>query len=100
MQPSSQPLIILHPAASSSGITIAEELASQLGLASDQITVGTAAEAVPRATIRFYAAEDHPLARRIGNELAQLGYGWRIENLAERSSTASHQPVEIWLPKR
>jgi len=101
VKPSSQPRIIVHPApASSSGAAVAEQLASQLGLASDQISVGTAAEPTPRAVIRFYDAEDHSLARRVGNELAQLGYAWRIENLAERPSTAGHQPLEIWLPKR
>ncbi len=98
--PSSQPRIVLHPAGSSNGTAVAEQLASQLGLASDQITVGTVADAGSRAIIRFYAAEDHPLARRLGSELAQMGYAWRIDNFGERPSTASHQPLEIWLPKR
>ena len=100
VKPSSQPLIILHPAPSASGTALAEQLASQLGLASDQVAVGPAADTVPRAIIRFYVAEDHSLARRLGNEMAQLGYAWQIENFAERPSSSGHQPLEIWLPKR
>ena len=84
MKPPSQPLIILHSAASDSGKAAAEHLASRLGLASDQIATGAAADAVPRAMIRFYSADEHPLARRLGNELAQMGYAWQIENFAER----------------
>jgi hypothetical protein len=52
-----------------------------------------------RAVIRFYEAGDHALARRIGHELADMGYPWRIENLSA-GSTSKHQPPEIWLPAR
>ena len=100
MRPSGQPLIILHPATSDSGGAMAGHLASGLGLSSDQIATGAAANAVPRAIIRFYSAEDHPLARRLGTELAQMGYAWQIENFAERPSSPGHQAIEIWLPRR
>ena len=100
-KPSSQPRIILHVARPDRGKAVAEQLAPQLGLASDQIATQAGAGTVPRAVIRFYSAEDHPLARRLGNELAQMGYAWRIENLAERPSPlGGHQPLEIWLPDR
>lgn len=92
--------IILHPAKSDSGRVTTASLASQAGLAADQVTMGTAADAVPRAIIRFYSPEDHPLARRIGSNLAQMGYAWQIENLAERNSSSAHQPIEVWLPRR
>lgn len=92
--------IILHPAKSDSGRVTPESLASQTGLAADQVAMGAVAEAVPRAIIRFYSPEDHPLARRIGSDLAQMGYAWQIENLAERTSSSAHQPLEVWLPRR
>ncbi len=100
MTPRSQARIILHPARSDSNRVTAEQLASRLGLASDQVATGAIADAVPRAIIRFYSAEDHPLARRLGNEFAQLGYAWQIENFAERPSSPGHQAIEIWLPGR
>jgi hypothetical protein len=62
--------------------------------------VGSAADAMPHAVIRFYSPEDHPLARRLGNELAQMGYAWQIESLADRPSSSEHQPLEVWLPAR
>lgn len=77
-----------------------EALASLGGVASDQVAIGAVADAVPHAIIRFYAPEDHPLARRLGSYLAQMGYSWQIENRAERPSPSGHQPLEIWLPRR
>lgn len=92
--------LVLHPARSEGGAAIASRLAAQAGLAEDQVDVGTVAEARPDAVIRFYSASDHPLARRLGKELARMGYTWRIENFAARSWAWKDQAVEVYLPDR
>lgn len=92
--------LVLHPARPEGGAAIAGRLAAQAGLAPDQVDVGTVAEARSEAVIRFYSAGDHPLARRLGKELARMGYSWRIENFAARSWAWKDQAVEVFLPDR
>jgi len=95
-------LVTLHPAAGSGdGGAQAEQLASQAGLAPDQIGAGPASGlGRGAALIRFHSTQDHALARRLGQELAGMGYAWRIENLSDRSSPPGRQAVEVWLPER
>ena len=95
-------LVTLHPAAGSGdGGAQAGQLASQAGLAPDQIGAGTASGlGQGAAMIRFYSTLDHALARRLGQVLTGMGYAWRIENLSDRPSPPGHQAVEVWLPKR
>ena len=52
------------------------------------------------AVIRFYAVGDHALARRLGKELARMGYSWRIENFAARPWAWKDQAVEVFLPDK
>lgn len=92
--------LVLHPARPEGGSAIASRLAAQAGLTPDQVDVGTVAEARSDAVIRFYSAADHPLARRLGKELARMGYSWRIENFAARSWAWKDQAVEVFLPDR
>ena len=92
--------VIVHPARAEGGDAIANRLAARSDLSPDQVDVGTVGEARPDAVIRFYATGDHPLARRLGKELARMGYSWRIENFAERPSTAKDQAVEVFLPDK
>lgn len=92
--------LVLHPARSEGGTAIASRLAAQTGLTPDQVDVGTVAEARSDAVIRFYSTTDHPLARRLGKELARMGYSWRIENFAARSWAWKDQAVEVFLPDR
>lgn len=92
--------LVLHPARSEGGAAIASRLAAQAGLTPDQVDVGSVAEARSDAVIRFYSADDHPLARRLGKELARMGYSWRIENFAARSWAWKDQAVEVYLPDR
>lgn len=105
-----QAVVILHAAGSQGGQAAAEQLASRVGLTPDQIKrVGltpdqintrAAADVPSRAIIRFYTTEDHAWARRLGQELSQMGYSWRIENWSDRSSSPEHQVPEVWLPER
>lgn len=92
--------LVLHPARPENGAAIAGRLAAQAGVPADQVDVGTVSEARPDAVIRFYSAADHPLARRLGKELARMGYAWRIENFAARSWAWKDQAVEVFLPDR
>ena len=90
--------MVLHPPPSADGVAIASRLASLAGLDSNQVEVGSAGDVKTAAVIRFYAASDHPLARRLGKELRKMGYAWRIENFSERSWAWKDQAVEVWLP--
>lgn len=98
--PRGRVMLVLHPARPENGTAMANRLAAQTGLATDQVEVGPVAEARPEAVIRFYSTEDHPLARRLGKELARMGYTWRIENFAARSWAWKDQAVEVFLPDR
>lgn len=98
--PRPRAVLMLHPARSEGSAAIASRLAAQTGLAPDQVDVGSVAEARSDAVIRFYSTSDHPLARRLGKELARMGYSWRIENFAERSWAWKDQAVEVYLPDR
>ncbi len=99
--PRSRVLIVLHPAArSDNGMAAASRLAAQVGLAPDQVDVGAAGEVRSEATIRFYSAGDHAMARRLGQELKRMGYAWRIENFADRAWAWKDQAIEVWLPER
>lgn len=98
--PRTRVALVVHPARAEGGTAIASRLAAQSGLAPDQVDVGTIADARSDAIIRFYATNDHPLARRLGKELARMGYSWRIENFAARPSVAKDQAVEVFLPDK
>ncbi len=98
--PHTRAAVVLHPARPESGAAIASRLAAQSGLAPDQVDVGTVADGRSDAVIRFYAANDHSLARRLGKELARMGYSWRIENFAARPWAWKDQAVEVFLPDK
>lgn len=93
-------LIVLHPARSEGSAAIASRLAARVSLDSDQIDVGTRGDARSGAVIRFYSTDDHALARRLGQELAHMGYSWKIENFADRPGVSKDQAVEVFLPDR
>lgn len=101
-QPRGRVIVTLHPGGSEDGRALAGQLAAQAGLAPDQIGTGDPAGDLRSraAVIRFYAPGDHALARRLGKELSQMGYAWRIENLSDRPSTPGQQAIEVWLPER
>ena len=98
--PRARVALVVHPARAEGGAAIAGRLAAQSGLAPDQVDVGTVADGRSDAIIRFYAANDHPLARRLGKELARMGYSWRIENFAARPWAWKDQAVEVFLPDK
>jgi hypothetical protein len=94
-------LVVLHPAGPEDGKALAQQLAAKAGLASEQVEPGEPAAPVPRATVRFYANEDHALARRLGNELAGMGYTWQIDNRVGRPPPPGpHPAVDVFLPRR
>lgn len=97
--PRGQALLILHAARSEDAQAAAERLAPAIGLTPGQVDARAAADPPTGAVIRFYAATDHPLARRIGQELARMGYSWRIENLSDHPPS-QHRAPEVWLPDR
>ncbi|MBN9559248.1 MAG: hypothetical protein J0H14_00780 [Alphaproteobacteria bacterium] len=99
IRPQAKPLLILHASRPQAAEAAAAQLAPQVGLTPAQVDTQASADLPPRAVIRFYAAADHPLARRIGQELSQMGYSWRIENLSDRASSKGQVP-EVWLPDR
>jgi hypothetical protein len=99
-QPDDRVLVTLHPARPADGKALAQQLASRAGLAPDQIDIGEAGNPGSHAMIRFYSLGDHPLARRIGLVLTQLGYAWQIENNAGRPAPPGHQVLDVWLPQR
>lgn len=94
-------LAALHPAAGSGDSkALAERLASQAGLAPNRIsTASPGGSRSGAAVIRFYVAEDHALARRLGYGLEYLGFAWRIENRTGRPPAPARQErIEVWLP--
>lgn len=98
--PRARVALVVHPARAEGGAAIAGRLAAQSGLAPEQVDVGAVAGGQSDAVIRFYAANDHPLARRLGKELARMGYSWRIENFAARPWAWKDQAVEVFLPDK
>lgn len=97
--PARKALLVLHASRSQVAEAAAEQLAPRVGLSPGQIEARAAADPPPRAVIRFYAAADHALARRIGQELSRMGYSWRIENLSDRPPLG-YQVPEVWLSDR
>jgi hypothetical protein len=98
--PRARAVLVLHPARPDGAAALANRLAAQAGIPPDQVDVGTVAEARSDAVIRFYAVDDHPLARRLGKELARMGYSWRIENFATRPWAWKDQAIEVFLPDK
>lgn len=98
--PRGRVLIMLHPARSEGSEKIASRLAAQAGVDPGQIDVGPIGVAKSRAVIRFYSEGDHALARRLGQELAHMGYTWKIENFAARSWAWKDQAIEVFLPEK
>lgn len=98
--PRARAAMVVHPARAEGGAAVASRLAAQSGLAPDQVDVGTVAEARSEAVVRFYAAGDHPLARRLGKELGKMGYSWRIENFSARPWAWKDQAIEVFLPDK
>jgi len=92
--------VLLHPARPEGGAAILDRLAARSGLAADQVDVGTTGEARSEAAIRFFSEADHALARRLGRELAGMGYIWRLENYSQRPGASKDQAIEVWLPSR
>ena len=99
-KPGNRPLIMLRSPEYDGGKETAQRLATQAGLAAGQVATEAAANPPARAVIRFYNPGDHALARRLGRELAQLGYSWNIENFSARSASAGDHAIEVWLPRR
>ncbi len=98
--PRGRVLIVLRPARSEGSEKIASRLAARAGVDPDQIDVGPTGEAKSRAIIRFYAEGDHALARRLGQELARMGYTWKIENFSARSWAWRDQAIDVFLPDK
>ncbi len=98
--PRTRAAMVVHPARAEGGAAIASRLAAQSGIPPDQVDVGPVAEARPEAVVRFYAAGDHPLARRLGKELGKMGYTWRIENFSDRPWAWKDQAIEVFLPAK
>lgn len=98
-QPGNQVYLVVHSSKSETGKMVAQHLAARAGIEDDRVTTEPVSDTPARAIIRFYAAADHALARRLGRELAQLGYAWQIENLSARPPPG-RQAVEVWLPNR
>lgn len=93
-------LIVLHPARLEGGGAIADRLAARAGIAADQVDVAAASDGRTEAAIRFYSEDDHAFARRLGRELAGMGYTWRLENYTRRAGASKDQAIEVWLPAR
>lgn len=98
--PRSQTRIVLHPARPDGAGAIAGRLTDRVGLAPGQVDVGTAAEPRSEVSIRFYSESDHATARRVGQELARMGYSWRLDNRTGRASAPSDPVIEVWLTDR
>jgi hypothetical protein len=99
IRPNVKPLLVLYASRSRAAKAAAAQLAPEVGLTPAQVDAQASADLPARAVIRFYAPADHPLARRIGQELSRMGYSWRIENLSDRPSSKG-QVLEVWLPDR
>lgn len=93
-------LVVFRIPRSEESRAAAQQLAARAGLASGQVATEMASDPPARATIRFYAAADHALARRLGRELTGLGVPWQIENLSGRTPPFGRPTVEVWLPAR
>jgi hypothetical protein len=98
--PRSQTRIVLHPARPDGAGAIAVRLTERAGLAPGQVDVGTAAEPRSEVSIRFYSESDHATARRLGQELARMGYAWRLDNRAGRTGAPNDPVIEVWLTDR
>ena len=79
---------------------IASRLAARAKLDPDQVDIGAPAEARSEVAIRYYSADDHALARHLADEVTQMGFPWRIENLANQSLASRNQAIEVWLTDR
>lgn len=93
-------LVIRYAGNSDSSRAAAEQLAARAGVPPDQIEARATADVPSSGIIRFYAREDHAWARRLGQELSDMGYTWRIQNLSGRVAPAEHPSVEVSLPER
>lgn len=93
-------LVIRYAGNSDSSRAAAEQLAARAGVPPDQIEARATADVPSSGIIRFYAREDHAWARRLGQELSDMGYTWRIQNLSGRVAPAEHPNVEVSLPER
>lgn len=93
-------LTVFHTAGSATAAAAVQRLTAQAGLTADAVGAEPAVISSPRANIRFYTVDDHPLARRIGRELGQMGYSWQIENLSAQAAPSEPRGVEVWLPFR
>lgn len=94
------PFAVFHFAGSDNVREVAQQIAAQAGVAPDQVRTEAVTDVPQRAVIRFYSEADHALARRVGRDLAQLGYTWKIENRTARASPSGQQSLEVWLPRR
>ena len=93
-------LVTLRVPGSQDGRALAGQLADQLNLDPEQVASVPGTDPGPRAIVRFYAPEDHQLARRVGQKLAQMGYTWQTANLAESASSEGRRGVDVLLPAK
>ena len=93
-------LVLVHPARPEGSAAFAERLASRAGIDAGQVSVGPPSEAQSKTVIRFFSEADHALARRLGREIAGMGYSWKLENYSQRPGASKEQAIEIWLPSR
>ena len=93
-------LTVFYAAESRTAAAAVQQLTAQVGLTADEVAAEPADISSPRAGIRFYSPDDHPLARRIGRELGRMGYPWQIENLSARAAPPEQKGLEVWLPYR
>ena len=93
-------LVLLHPARPEGSAAFAERLATRAGIDAAQVSVGSPSEAQTKTVIRFFSEADHALARRLGREVAGMGYSWKLENHSQRPGASKEQAIEVWLPSR
>lgn len=93
-------LTVFHTAGSATAAAAVQRLTAQAGLTAEAVWAEPAVISSPRANVRFYTIDDHPLARRIGRELGRIGYAWQIENLSAQATPSEPRGVEVWLPLR
>lgn len=91
--------VLVHYRGSSEGSQMeADRLAARLGTGAEHAEMRPETDVPQQAAIRYFAAEDHGVARELGHELGDMGYTWHIENFTHRDPRPSGT-LEVWLPE-
>lgn len=94
------PRVVIHmPAGSEASVALSAHLLASLGSHPGTVELRRVAETPTRPSIRYFYAEDEPVARQVAARMTDTGLLWTLRDFSTFLPRPSRGTIEIWLPR-